>query len=149
VVSLAADSRRVKVRAEARSVLPFDRLELVHNGSAIAAVEVDGSPATAVLEGEVEISQSGWLAARCWGGQTTLAALSERDTIAAHPSPVSVQVPALPLVPELISIALITERLDRMITWVEQKARFETERTKADLLTTFHAARSRLAQLGA
>jgi hypothetical protein len=143
VIDLAADTpRKVRIRAEARSILPFERLELVLNGDAMAAVEASGDPAAALLEGEFEVPGTCWLAARCWGPQPAFASSSPRDTVGAHTSPVYVRVGERPAPADMISLALLIERLDRMLNWVEKEARFDGERTRKHLTETLHAART-------
>jgi hypothetical protein len=148
VIGLGDGVRKVRVRAEARSIVPFERLELVHNGEALAGTEASGLPCTALLEGEIEIPGSGWLAARCWGTSPAFAASAPNQHAAAHTSPVYVEVPGHPLVMDAISQALLLERLDRLGTWAEGKARFINEKTKKSLLDILAAARNELLRRG-
>jgi hypothetical protein len=143
-IDLAADQRKVMVQAEAQSMVPFERLELIANGVPIAGVEASGSPCTARLEGEVEVPGSGWLAARCWGKeQVYISGLPQQPS--AHTSPIYLTVAGQPLVPDAISIALLGERLESMVHWAEHHAQFQSEKVKQDLLATFQAARAELA----
>ena len=57
----------ISVRAEAKSVVPFERFELLSNSGICASAPASGDRSAAVLEVEVPIESSGWLAARCHG----------------------------------------------------------------------------------
>src|SRR5262245_50565264 len=60
--------RLVRFRAEAASIVPFERLELVSGGGVVkSAKPADGEVLTAVLEAEVVPTAGGWFAARCVG----------------------------------------------------------------------------------
>ncbi|MBY0522107.1 MAG: CehA/McbA family metallohydrolase [Gemmataceae bacterium] len=147
---LPAEARTVRVRAEARGIVPFERLELILNGEAVAAVEASGDPCTALLEGDFEVPSSGWLAARCWGTGPAFAAWHpERQHAAAHTSPIHVQREGKPIPPDLISLALLIERLDRMLSWVEKEARFVSDKPRRDLTETLQAARAELVRRAA
>lgn len=145
VVAVPAGERQVTVRAEARSWVPFERLEIVINGAVVAGTEASGSPCTALLEGNLEIPGSGWLAARCWGSQTVLTGAVPAQ-VAAHTSPVYLHVPEQPLPVDDISLALLVERLDRMLIWAEHGAQYTNDRQKEALLSVFQAARQQLVQ---
>src|SRR5262249_13335998 len=69
VLSLSEGGQTVRVRAEARGAAAFDRLEVLHNGDVLAAREPDGDRRSATVELEWPAADSGWLAARCRGGE--------------------------------------------------------------------------------
>ncbi len=147
-IDLPADQRTVSIRAEANSYMPFERLELIANGAAVAAVEAtadaSGSLCSAKLEGAFEVPGGGWLAARCWGEGQVYTGCPRR--IAAHTSPVYVNVAGKPLAPDTISIALLGERLESMMHWAEHGAKFKSDKTRQDLLGVFQSARAELAR---
>jgi hypothetical protein len=61
-----------RVRASARSLVPFDRLEIVCGGEIVA----DSAPSadlTAALETSIPQARDAWLAARCWRAGELLA----------------------------------------------------------------------------
>lgn len=84
VLDLSCSPMSVRVRAEARSLFPFTRLEVVYNGNVVAHAESVGSPCRASLEADVEITAPGWLAARCWGPLDN----EKKDWIGTQSSPV-------------------------------------------------------------
>jgi hypothetical protein len=138
VLSLPADRKTVRVRAEARSLIPFERLEIVHNGEALAAVEAGGSPTTALLEGDLELPTSGWLAARC--REAAHSRTGQHPPAAAHTSPIYVEREGQPFQADMISITHLLEHLDRTLTWAEAPGRFATEALRTQVLGTLKAA---------
>ena len=54
------------VRADARSIAPMERLDIMVNGQAVAHVSA-GDPAHLTFDGEVAVPQGGWIAARVIG----------------------------------------------------------------------------------
>jgi len=142
-IDLSGPEPKVRIRAEARSLTPFERLEIVHNGAALAGVEASGSPCSAVLEGELAVPSGGWLAARCWGSAEVATGLATQR-VGAHTSPAYLDVADRPFSPDPFSLAIFTEHMDRMLAWVEKEARCEGEKQKNDLLHVFQAARQEL-----
>jgi hypothetical protein len=67
------------VRVHAESLVPLDRLELIHNGEVVA--EATGGGREAVLEHELAATASGWVAARAFAGH-------ESNIRFAHTSPI-------------------------------------------------------------
>jgi hypothetical protein len=134
VIDQPADVRKVRIQAHARSILPFERLEVIVNGEVLAGAEASGAPAEARLEGELEVPGTCWLGARCWGDVG----------VAAHTSPVYVQVAGQSLRPDAIVLAPLLERLDNMLAWIAD-APFDGDRTRTHLTETLQAARTELA----
>jgi hypothetical protein len=59
-------ARKFRVKARAVSRLPFDRLELVMNAKTIASKKADSQTISAEINETIEISESGWISARCF-----------------------------------------------------------------------------------
>jgi hypothetical protein len=136
VLSVPAEGRMVQVRVEARSAMPFARLELLHSGEVIADGEASGEPRTATIEREVRIDASGWLAARCRGDETG-------SRIRAHTSPVYIQAEAR-LRPSASTIAPLVAVLDTTLAWVHRDARCANEPQCEQLAQTLRTARQEL-----
>jgi hypothetical protein len=83
-VTLRAPTR-VNVRAEAKSLVPFEKVQLIMNGQSIAVAEASGEPCAARLEADVDLTTNGWLAASC-----TKRGRSKREVSMAHSAPVYV-----------------------------------------------------------
>jgi hypothetical protein len=147
-VQLAVDSPTVHVRAEAKSIVPFDRLEVIVNGTIVADTAASGSPTTAVLETDVPLSSSGWLAARC-RGEPQLLHRPANQRVFAHTSPVYVQAEGRPAAFDLAARNRFVAELEGMLAWVAQEARCEQERQREHLAEIIQAARQELLRRGA
>ncbi|MCS6851101.1 MAG: CehA/McbA family metallohydrolase [Gemmataceae bacterium] len=133
VIDLPHAGATVRVHAQAKSLAPLERLELVRDGIVVAAAEAGGTPSAAVMDGDIDVPASGWLAARCWGPDA-----------AAHSSPIYLQVEGRPMTPEPMAKAMVLELLDRMLGWVQNQASFDSPRRRQELEQIFEAARQRL-----
>ncbi len=137
LLSLSADwvapGQVVAVRAHARSIVPFEHLELIANGRVIASAARSGEPGTAIIETEVPMTADGWLAARCGGGHAF-----------AHTSPVYFLVPGAKPRVDAAALQRLIGELDRMLEWVAREARCPTEKHRAALTAVFTAARAQL-----
>jgi hypothetical protein len=142
-VQALAGSPTVRVRAEARSVVPFDRLEVIANGKVIAETGAAGSPTTTVLEADVPLPSSGWLAARC-RGEHQLLHRPANQRVFAHTSPVYVQEEGAPAAVDAGAVNRFVAELDRMLDWAAREARCENERQRERLAEVFRAARQEL-----
>jgi hypothetical protein len=138
-----AGSAPVRVQAEARGLLPFERLEVVANGSVVGMAEASGSPAAAVVDLDVTLPEGGWLAARCHGPERLPGDFADQCTY-AHTSVVGVRVDGRPLRRDAEAITGLVGRLDRMLAWVGQEARCSTERQRDRLAGIFRSARAEL-----
>lgn len=134
-LSLPNEGQTVRIQAEARSVTPFARLECVYNGEVVAANETDGEHRAAIIEADVPISGSGWLAARCLG---------DDSVIRAHTSPVYLRREDRPLRPDADTLAPLLAVLDGTLAWVQREARCPKEQQREQLMQTLHAARQEL-----
>jgi hypothetical protein len=137
VIDLPSASQPAHVRAEVKSLVPFDFLEVVANHAVVARAAGSGSPTTSVIETEVSIPASGWIVARCWGAYDDAA----ESWIGAQTSPVYVHVDGKPPRAKAETIATFTGQLDKMLDWVRRKGRFENDRQRDHLLGIFASAR--------
>lgn len=80
----------LEVHAWARSVYPFDVLQVVVNGEVVAEERQEGGVLEAQLKAKVRVDRSSWLAARCLGSLKVWHCWPA--LITAHTSPVYVQV---------------------------------------------------------
>jgi hypothetical protein len=138
-----SEPKPIRLRAETASAIPFERLELIANGTPIAAAPATiGGVFTAVLEVEHTFSSGGWLAARCWGA--TKPDLYPHVPAFAHTSPVWVEVAgqAVPRVPA--AVAALAREIGGVRHWIQQEGRFTNTRRKAHLLELCDAAAEKL-----
>lgn len=136
VLVLDSPSKLMHVKAQACSMSPFDRLEIVVNGEVVATAPAAGDPAVASIETDVVLSQSGWLAARCSGKQDA--------SLEAHTSPVYVEVAAAPFPVDPAAAGRLLASLDASLAWVHDHARCETDEQRQRLAAIFQAARAEL-----
>jgi hypothetical protein len=140
VLELSPSTPGVHVRAEARCLAPFERLEVVWNGEVVAAADAAGSPCQAAVEADLPVPGSGWLAARCWGDYDG----DKCDWIGAQSGPVYVTVAEKPLRPTAATVAPFLAKLDKMLEWVAREARCENDQQRQRLAGVFEAARAEL-----
>jgi hypothetical protein len=133
----------IRVRAEARSVLPFDVLEVVVNGTVVAEAQVTGSPARAALEVDLPVEESGWLAARC-RGQHLVYHRPANQRVFAHTSPVYLHVEGRPRLAEQKALTALTRELEKMLAWASREARCETDQQRERLVINFRSAHQEL-----
>ena len=133
----------IQLRAEVASVVEFDRLELVANGSVIASSRPTGDGIlTANLDAEHVLSDGGWVAARCWG--TGKPGLYPHVPTFAHTSPVFVEVAGQPLRRRPEAVAALRREVEAVRHWIETEGRFTVPRRKEHLLALCAAALERL-----
>ncbi|MBZ5564617.1 MAG: CehA/McbA family metallohydrolase [Acidobacteriia bacterium] len=118
-IALGAGGGTVEVRVEAKSFVPFHRLEVVLNGKAVVVREEREGTRDLTLHENVKVPGAGWLAARCASrlGATTAWNLA----IAAHTSPVYVRVPGEELFSPQGAAYMLT-LIEGAQTWVENLA---------------------------
>jgi hypothetical protein len=136
-IALPANASTVRIRAEARSVIPLGQLELVADGVVLKSATASGSPSSALIEMELPIASSGWLAARCTNGSGT-------QPVFAHTSPIYLTVDGRLRQPDAVAAAKLHNHLDKMTTWIESEGRFENDKQRRDLLAIFESARAKL-----
>src|SRR5262249_4906415 len=140
VLAVPEDGKTVLARAEARSATALDRLEMVRDGEVIAVRETGGDRRSASIEVEVPITDSGWLAARCRGG--------DGAGVRAHTSPVYMRMEGRPMRPNADTIAPLLGVLDQTLSWVRREARCAIEQQREHLAGTVEAGRRELLRRG-
>jgi hypothetical protein len=130
----------LRLRAEARSAVPFERVELLVNGELQAATTAGDNQTAAVVETDITARESLWIAARCRSPRR----LPAGACVFAHTSPVHVAVEGRPLRPSAEAISPLLEVLDATRAWVEGRARPESEKQRDHLRQVLDAARAAL-----
>ncbi len=127
-ISIGANGGSVQAVVDARSFVPFHRLELVQNGRVVASRDAPGGTRELKLDEKLKIAGPGWIAARCVSkhGPTT----NWRLGIQAHTSPVYVRVPGQELFSPVAASYMLT-LIEGSRTWLDtlatrpDQARFE------------------------
>jgi hypothetical protein len=136
--------RPVRLWAEAASVVPFERLELLANGTPIASARPTGVDIqTAALEAEHALPTGGWFAARCLGSAKS--ELYPHVPMFAHTSPVWVEVGGRPVPTRPAAVAAFVREIGAVRHWVETEGRFAIPKRKEHLLSLCDAAAGKLA----
>src|SRR5205823_2152235 len=130
------------LRAEAHSIVPFQRLELIANGVVIAGKDASSLTAAA-LESEFLAPGSCWLAARCYGNGALPGGLYTQ-CVYAHTAPVYVQVASQPFRPDMGAIASLLQELDRMLEWADREGCCADQQRRDHLAAIFQSARQEL-----
>jgi hypothetical protein len=145
-LSLPAETTTVHVRAQARSLVPFTRLEIIHNGDIVAEQATRGCPVEAVFEQDVPVSGSGWWAARCWNHFQVNNSICPQS-VAAHTSPVYVDVEGTSNPQQQQAVGALVAHLanaDRMLERLARQHLFESDRARARLAHVLPSARRAL-----
>lgn len=147
--------RHVKVRATARSILPFRTLEIVVNGetAAIKSISPQVNPGSdglysVDLEATVDLEQSSWLAARVAEDPDSKERVLPRGlTVFAHTNPIYFLRNGAK-VRELPSIHYLQKYVKGTIHWLNTGARFATDEERQEALRLAEQARRFYAELG-
>ena len=110
-IEMRAGGGTVEVVAQARSVVPVQRIEIVVNGRPVWSREEAGGAREITLRHKVKIDGPGWIAARC----------ASRYGISAHTSPVYVRIPGQEVFSAPAAAYLLT-LIEGTQGWVEKMA---------------------------
>jgi hypothetical protein len=140
VVRLAG-SRGVKLRATAKSILPFQSLEIVVNGEAALVRNASGRNRPGAdglysleLEGAIDLDRSSWVAARVADSPASRNRILPRGlTVFAHTNPVYFLKDGAK-VRELSSIRYLQKYVRGTIHWLNTGARFRSQAEKEEAL---------------
>lgn len=138
-IKLGAGGGSVEVEAQARSYVPFHRLEVIMNGRVVASREEPAGSLNMTLKEKLPVSGSCWLAARC----ASKAGRYESLRVAAHTSPVYVRVRGEEQFSEPVAAYLLT-LIEGSETWVQNLATRPDPERLTQILKVFSDARERL-----
>jgi len=112
---------RLEAEVRVRAAQPvISDLELIVNGRVAAAVQARAGATELSLHESVEISAGAWIAARSRSTNEIQSAFT--TSMAAHTSPVYVEVLDRPLVPEAEDVAVVEQIISGARTWVAELA---------------------------
>jgi hypothetical protein len=132
---------KLKVKASVISRVPFERIEIVLDGRVIAdQVSSDGREVR--LEREIEVEESGWIAARVSGSAVTYAGYP----VFAHTSPIYLRVPDT-LSRRAEALGASIDEIDRSMRTIRKSYRFDSDAQRALAVGKFQEARNALAQM--
>ncbi|NNM35308.1 MAG: CehA/McbA family metallohydrolase [Gemmatimonadetes bacterium] len=128
---------RVAVSVTAQSLFVMDRLEIVHNGQVIHAVDATGDRKTIEAALDLDVESSGWIAARVLGPPQHGAMDSY---LFAHTNPVFVIADGQPI-RSADDAAFFVDWIDQMIDEIDERNDWNDPDHKAQVLATFREAR--------
>jgi hypothetical protein len=132
---------KVKVAAKAISRIPFERIEIVHDG-VVVADQPSRRGREARLEQEIEVQEGGWIAARISGDAKTYAGF----TVFAHTSPVYLRVDGTAF-RRAEAIGALIDEIDRSVRAIRKTYRFENDSQRALATGKFDEGRKALLKL--
>jgi hypothetical protein len=124
----------IHVHAEALSQAPLQALEILMNGQVAAASD------KTELEVDIPVQEGGWLAARCRGTHQVFDCPANQRLF-AHTSPVYSRIMDAPPRVSRDAVGDLLAHIDRMESWVKQKAHGATDNDRERFLTLVAAAR--------
>jgi hypothetical protein len=139
-IKLGAGGGTLEVELEARSFVPFHRVEVVLNGRVVAAREEANGTRELALREKVRVPGPGWMAARC---ASKLGPTAAGLSIQAHTSPVYFTVPGEELFSAPAATYMLT-LIEGAETWAETLATRPDGERFARVRKTFADAREHL-----
>lgn len=140
-IRLAPGKVKLRVKARAQSLEPYEQLEIVHNGKVIRSVKPTGKHFDATIDEAIEVERGGWIAARAHGRKMLeYGATWWKMPVFAHSSPVYLDMPGRPAQAGE-SARLFLDQLRYLQRWAEQQAKFPTQQNKAEALARIAKAR--------
>ena len=143
-LELPAETKTISVHAEARSLVPFERLEVIHNGTVVAEKKATGAAPETILETDLPISESGWWALRCWGDQNVQASICPQP-VSAHSSAIYIRRAGKPAIPQLDAVQAVLghcEGFGQMLERLHRQGQFAGEVDRQRLTGIFNEARA-------
>ena len=128
---------RIRVKAEAYSQVPMGRLDLIANGKVVQSVPGHGKGRVLRYEGQIELAESAWVAARVTGGRHRL--LVNNPTLFAHTTPVHCVIQGRPFV-DRDSVRYFLDRIEELRQTVLTKALYESPAHQMEALAAIDEA---------
>jgi hypothetical protein len=133
--TLTLSKRKVlDIEARARSLRPFERLEIVVNGKVAASVPAQDKGRRAELSLDLPADQSLWIAARCMGGSPEETSIWTHPLF-AHANPIYVDYPGRELA-EAESACYLLDFVKPLEKWAREEAWFENRQQRDQALAT-------------
>jgi len=123
----------INISARASSQIPFERLEIIVNGTVIRSEKADRQGLGAQLTLNYPITHSAWIAARCLGRRHD--ELYYSNPVFAHASPVYVRLRDEKIA-EPASAKLLLVLLQKLAQWLQSDAYFDRNEQREEALTT-------------
>ena len=128
-------------KASVESSVPFEKLELIHNGKVLAVTSgIHAGRSEAKLEAMLPMEASGWIAARCIGGAES--PLYPGGPVFAHTSPLALG--RVNCDGRSAALRALRDCLTDTRIWIDTQGRFGSAKAKEHLLAGVELAMQRL-----
>jgi len=128
---------KIKVKAGAKFQFQMDRVEIIHNGNVVKSLELSADKLNANFHGEIEISESGWLALRAHGSGVS-EVIREPN---AHTNPVWIEVSGKPNTNTKSDAAYFLKWIDRLESDFRKRERWPSDSMKEYVFRQLQEAR--------
>jgi hypothetical protein len=142
IVGTMTPRRSTSAEVSWQSAYPVDLVEIVSDGAVIARHRVPAGSLSGTFACDLDVRESGWVAARCSGASRT----SFGQPLWAHTSPIYLREHA-GRTQLRKSAGIFLKRLDGATKWITQDARFDNDEQRARMLNLFGEARDRFRAL--
>ena len=133
-IALPAGKVKLHVKARARSLEPYEKLEIVVNGKVCKQVAPAGDHFDASIDETIEVDRGGWIAARAYGPKMLpYGATWRKMPVFAHSSPIYLDMPGRPA-PAAESAELLLDQLGYFERFVETSANFPAPENRREAL---------------
>ncbi len=141
----ASKGQDMFVKAEVRSRIPVEKLEIVQGGKIVAAKENPELSRNLTLETTLNAEKSSWIAARAHSAeilpyQTSWYVVRDGIPLMAHTSPVYVEVDGQPT-RSSEDAAFFIGWIDESLDWVKNTARIPDPEQRREMIELFESAR--------
>ena len=141
----AKGSDVITVRADVRSRIPVDKIEIVQGGTIVAVKENKKKSRELSFETKVTVGESSWIAARAYGSillpyQSSRYVRREGIPLMAHTSPIYIDVAGKPIrSPE--DATFFIKWVDEALDWVKTKANIPNVSKRQEMVDLFQQAK--------
>lgn len=148
-IHLPTGKAKLRIKARAQSIEPYDQLEIIHNGKVVRTMKPSGSHFEALIEETIDVDRGGWIAARAYGAKMLpYGATWWQMPVFAHSSPIYLDMPGRPA-RAAESARLFLDQLGYLERWVERQATLPAPENKAEALSRIASARAVYTKLAA
>jgi hypothetical protein len=137
LLELGSTVRTVTVAVEWEYSTPIDRIEIIRDGEVAARFDNVDRATSGSFALDVDATDSGWIAARCWGQRRN----SYGHALWAHTSPVYLRRKSNSILVREAA-GYFVERIDEARTWLATQARFDDDVQRSRMLELFAAGRA-------
>jgi hypothetical protein len=141
-IALAPGKAKLRVTAHARSLEPYEKLEILVNGDVVRQVAPSGDHFDASIDDNIAVKRGGWIAARAHGPKMLpYGATWWKMPVFAHSSPIYLDMPGRPA-PAAESARLLLDQLGYFERWVETTANFPAPENRKEALSYIAQAKA-------